>query len=87
MIISCPKCCRKYIEDVDGLCDSCKADEIENEFHNKDIVIDEQHEIGIDEVSKSESEDGFEDMENEEAEHFAERAERDAQNVWEDGRI
>ena len=84
-IISCPKCSRKYIEDVDGLCDSCKANEIENEFHNKDIVIDEQHEIGLKEVQ--ESEDGFEDMENEQAEHFAERAERDAHQVWEDGRM
>lgn len=84
-IISCVKCNRKYVEASDRLCDSCRADELENEFHNKDIVIDEQHEIDLKEVQQSE--DGFEDMENEEAEHFSERAERDAHQVWEDGRF
>lgn len=84
-IILCQKCEKKYVEDIDKLCDSCRADGIENEFHNKDIIIDEQHEIGLKEVQQSE--DGFEDMENEEAEHFSERAERDAHQGWEDGRL
>ena len=53
------------------------------EFYQKGLLSDAEFNRAI----KDENEDGFEDMENEEAEHFAERAERDAQNIWEDGRL
>ena len=55
------------------------------EFYQRGLLSDAEFNRAI--KDEEESEDGFEDMENEEAEHFAERAERDAQNVWEDGRL
>ena len=57
MIIPCIKCSKKFVDTaIDGFCDSCRADVIEDEFHNRDIVIDEQDQISFEEVRRERQE-------------------------------
>ena len=58
MNYQCQKCHKKYVEYPEQLCDSCRADEIENESHNADLMQDEMEEMSWEELHGIYNEEG-----------------------------